>query len=107
MLLAQRANGQRIGPTTSHHSSELSRYRYDQLVNPYVHMNWPDLYLTRSSKNNVNALEQSFVNDYPVAVPSSHTYTYDSEGYPRELIRTYKSGFTGEYLYTTKTVFVY
>ncbi len=106
-MLYEDGNLREGNSTTSHHSSELSRYRYDQLVNPYVHMNWPDLYLSHSSKNNVIALEQSFVNDYPVAVPSSHTYTYDSEGYPKELIRTYKSGFTGEYLYTTKTVFVY
>lgn len=92
---------------TSHHTSELAKYQYDHQVNPYIHMNWPDLFLSHSSKNNVIAQQQSFSNGFPVAVPSGYSYTYDSEGYPKELIKTYKSGSTGQYLYTTKTEFVY
>jgi hypothetical protein len=93
--------------TTSHHSNETGRYEYDENINPYFHMNWPDLYLSHSSKNNVKRQSQSFYGSYPTAVPSGYTYSYDSDGYPKELIRTYKSGITNEYLYTTKTVFVY
>lgn len=100
-------NIQEGAATTSNHSSELSKYYYDMNINPYVHMNWPDLFLSHSSKNNVAASQQSFFAGYPVAVPRSYVYSYDNEGYPKELVREYKSPVTNQYLYTTKTVYYY
>ena len=92
---------------TSHHSSESIKYRYDMNINPFRHINWPDLYLSHQSKNNVVVSAHTSSNTNPGAVPSSYSYTYDSDGYPKELITTYKDGLYGNYLYTTKTVFTY
>jgi hypothetical protein len=106
MVLAD-GNMQEGTAATSNHSSELSKYYYDININPYAHMNWPDLFLSHSSKNNVAASQQSFFASYPVSVPRSYAYTYDNEGYPKELTREYKSPVTNQYLYTTKTVYYY
>jgi hypothetical protein len=106
MVLAD-GNIQEGATATSNHSSELSKYYYDMNINPYVHMNWPDLFLSHNSKNNVAASQQSFYGSYPVAVPRSYVYSYDNEGYPKELVREYKSPVTNQYLYTTKTVYYY
>ncbi len=93
--------------TTFNHSSELSQYSYDSNINPYAHMNYPDLFLSHNSKNNVAASQQSFMASYPVAVVRSYSYKYDNEGYPVELVREYKSPITNQYLYTTKTIYTY
>ena len=92
---------------TSHHSSELGRYQYDFQINPYVHMNWPDIFLSRSSKHNKLAQQKQYSNAYPTVEPFAFSYTYDNEGYPRELITSYRSYLTGQYLYKTKTIFNY
>lgn len=105
----QFANGnlQEGSAVTSHHTSEHIRYEYDMNINPYIHMHWPDIYLSHSSRNNAISQQHTFSNGFPAAVPSGTTYKYDTDGYPKEMIRTYKSGSTGQYLYTTKTDFIY
>lgn len=93
--------------STSNHGGEQGNYQYDLQINPYVHMNWPDFMLTHTSKNNIIASSQSYYGAYPVAVASGYNYTYDGDGYPKELVKTYKAYLTGQYLYSTKTVYVY
>jgi hypothetical protein len=92
---------------TSNHSSELGRYDYDSNINPYIHMNWPDLFLSNSSKNNLAFQYKEYANSFPLTEPYSLVYKYDAEGYPTEVIKNYRSGQTGNFLYSTKTVFIY
>ncbi len=92
---------------TSGDQSVLVNYRYDMNINPYLHLNWPDLWLSHQSKNNVVVSVTSSSNTNPGPVPSSYSYTYDNDGYPKEVVITYKHGLYGNYLYTTKTVFTY
>lgn len=94
----------------SRHSNdfyETGSYQHDNGINPYVHMNWPDLFLSNGSKNNLNWQARTYYGNYPQSVAYSFEYKYDSEGYPIELIRRYKSYITNEHLFTTKTIFTY
>jgi hypothetical protein len=92
---------------TSNGSTETGSYQHDNGIDPYVHMNWPDLFLSHSSKNNMNWQARTYYGSYPINVVYSFEYKYDSEGYPIELIRRYKSYITGQHLFTTKTTFSY
>lgn len=92
---------------TSNGNNETAEYRYDNNINPYAHMNRPDLFLSNTSKNNVVWQQRAYYGSYPTNVVYSFEYKYDSEGYPIELIRRYKSYITGQHLFTTKTIYNY
>lgn len=92
--------------STSANSGESGTYNYDLNINPYIHMNWPDLYLSNSSKNNLISQRKGYGGAYPVAEPSEFTYSYDDEGYPKDVVKTFKST-TGSFLFSRKTVFTY
>lgn len=102
-------NGNLVGDnsSTSNHSTENGDYEYDQQINPYVHMGWPNLFLSNSSRNNMVLSRKTYYGNYPLVVEYGHTYKYDGEGYPVELVKKFKSYLTGEYLYTTRTVYLY
>ena len=70
-------------------------------------MNWPDIFLSKSSKNNMISQQKGYAGGFPVAEPYKFEYTYDADGYPVELVKSYKSYTTGEHLYKTKTVYTY
>ena len=86
---------------------ESGTYRYDFNINPFAHMNMPDLFLANQSKNNLVASEKSYSGSIPSAEPYHYEYVYDAQGYPVQLIRKFKNYSTGQHLYTTKTVFTY
>lgn len=92
---------------TTNHSSESGLYSYDTNINPYVHMNWPNLFLSNTSKNNLTSQYKEYSNMFPLTEPYSMDYKYDADGYPTEVIKNFRSGQTGNYVYSTKTVFVY
>ena len=95
------------GVRSSRGDSEGGTYTYDTNINPYVHMAWPDLYLSHESKNNVVAQQKSYAGAYPSGDPYKMEYRYDSDGYPLEKVTTYKSVFTGADVYRIKTVYTY
>jgi hypothetical protein len=92
---------------TSNHNTELGRYDYDLNINPYVHMDWPNLFLSNDNKNNVTTQYKEYHGSYPTADPYSFNYTYDPDGYPTQVIKHFRSPITGNFLFSTKTVFVY
>lgn len=92
---------------SGNNNTETATYDYDQNINPYAHMNRPDLFLSYNSKNNITVQQRTYYGSYPASVIYSFGYKYDDEGYPVELIRRYKSYLTGEHLFTTKTVYTY
>jgi hypothetical protein len=92
---------------TSHNNSELSQYDYDNNINPYHQMNWPDIFLSRQSKNNVTYEQTSYHGAYPINVPYGFTYSYDSDGYPKEVVKQFRTYLTGQHAYTAKTVYTY
>lgn len=91
----------------SNSSFEQGRYSYDTNINPYHHMNWPTLFMEHSSKNNVTSQQKQFNGSYPTVTPYSFMYKYDADGYPVEVIKNYMSYPSGNFAFSTKTVFVY
>jgi hypothetical protein len=92
---------------SSNDNTATGQYEYDTEINPYAHMGWPDLFFSRFSRNNLKAQQKTYYGAYPAEEPYSFKYTYDNDGYPKELVRDYKHYFSTERLYTTKTVYTY
>jgi hypothetical protein len=86
---------------------ESGTYVYDFNINPYAHIGLPNIYLSNLSKNNLTSQQKVFSGNIPTGVPSTFEYKYDQEGYPVELIRTFKSYTSGANLHTIKTIFTY
>ncbi len=92
---------------TINNSNESGTYQYDFNINPYIHMNWSDFYLSNQSRNNLKSQQRQFTQPVYDAIPYGFNYTYDADGYPKELVKTFFSYYGGTYMYTTKTVFNY
>lgn len=83
-------------------------YQYNFNINPYVHLNWPDLYFSHSSKHGLGAQQNGYDGNYAKAeYPAGSEYVYDADGYPKEAIIHYLNPFLGTHLYKTKTVYNY
>jgi hypothetical protein len=92
---------------TSNNNAESGRYDYDFNINPYIHMDLPDLFLSNNNKNNVTTRWKEYHGSYPTNDPYSFQYTYDGDGYPTQVIKNFRSPVNGNYLFSTKTVFIY
>ncbi|MCU0381969.1 MAG: hypothetical protein MUE58_12345 [Chitinophagaceae bacterium] len=86
---------------------ENGKYKYDFNINPYAHMNMPNLYLSHLSRNNMIEQKKGYAGAIPSADLYKIEYVYDTEGYPTEAVKFYRNYQTGEFMYKTKTVFTY
>ncbi|MCG7856490.1 hypothetical protein MD537_05910 [Flavihumibacter sediminis] len=93
--------------TTSNHSSEVGSYQYDFNINPFIHISLPDLLQPARSRHNATVEVKSYHGSYPEFVAYDFQYKYDADGYPIELIKSYKSYLTGIFAFKTKTVYSY
>jgi hypothetical protein len=92
---------------SSRGGGESGRYKYDFNINPYAHMNMPNIFLSNLSRNNLTDQVKSYSGSYPVSEPGSFQYTYDDDGYPVQLIKSYRGYQSQDLLYKTKTVYTY
>lgn len=99
-LMSDRAISSRGG-------GESGTYQYDHNINPYEQMNYPDIYLSRSSKNNRIGEQKNYAGGFPTVLPYKWEYLYDEDGYPRELWTSYRGYTSGQHLYRIKKVFKY
>lgn len=88
-------------------AAEGGTYTYDHNINPYHQMNWPDMYFRNHSKNNRTVQNKGYGGNIPSSVPYKTVYTYDADGYPSQVVKSYKSYATGEHLYDEKTEYIY
>ena len=86
---------------------ESGTYRYDFNINPYAHINLPNVYLSNLSKNNLVDQNKTYSGSIPSVEPYKFEYTYNEEGYPTELLKSFKNYSTGEHLFKIKTVYTY
>lgn len=86
---------------------EGGTYRYDFNINPYAHINLPNVYLSNLSKNNLVDQNKTYSGSIPSVEPYKFEYTYNEEGYPIELLKSFKNYSTGEHLFKIKTVYTY
>lgn len=87
--------------------SETSLYEFDGQINPYIHLNWPDLTLSKMTKNNLVKQSNYYYRYMPQTEPYDYTYTYDGEGYPKEVVKKWRLLPSRQYTKTTRTVFEY
>ena len=92
---------------TSLNGGESGTYQYDFNINPYAHMNIPNIYLSNLSKNNLVAQEKSYSGAIPSSEPYKFEYQYSEDGYPTELVKNFKNYLTGEHLFKIKTIYTY
>jgi len=87
--------------------SEGGTYKYDYNINPFTHMNMPNIFLSNLSKNNVVEEHKNYVGSFPSVIVDKIEYSYDAEGYPTEVIKYYKGYTSGNHLFKIKTVYAY
>ncbi|HZF64117.1 MAG TPA: hypothetical protein VEZ55_06530, partial [Chitinophagaceae bacterium] len=92
---------------SSNGAIEEGQLQYDFNINPYIHLDLPDIYFVNPSKHNLIGQQKTYQVLFPASEPYSFSYTYDNEGYPTELITKYKSYFTQEHTSTVKTIYRY
>lgn len=92
---------------TSTGGTEGGRYSYDHFINPFAHLGIPDLYFSYASQNNLTGQQKGYGGNIPSAVPYKYDYRYDADGYPVELVKSYRNFISGEHLYKIKTVYTY
>lgn len=93
--------------TTSAGKSEGGGFTYDHYINPYAHMGMLNIYLSNLSKNNLVGQQKGYSGSIPSAVPYKYEYKYDADGYPVELLKSFRSYLDGKHLYQIKTVYTY
>ncbi len=86
---------------------ESGLYQYDFNINPLAHMNIPNIFLSNLTKNNLVNQKKTYSGSIPSAEPYKFEYSYDDEGYPKELIKSFKNYLNGEHLFKIKTVYTY
>ena len=76
-------------------------------MNPYVHLKVPDLLFTQYTKHNLVFSRKFWKGNRPQYEPYDFKYTYDADGYPKELLTKYRSVESKADAYVLRTVFVY
>jgi hypothetical protein len=82
-------------------------YEYDFCINPYVHLEIPDRQFLLYEKHNLKFQWKTWQRGYPENEPYRFSYTYDSGGYPTELLTQYRSYQTKKDVYTLRTTYTY
>jgi len=106
-ILSIKGNQIRRSSVASNNINEWSDYGFDNSINPYIHMNWPDMQMLRNSKNNVSWTGKQYYEGNLTLDPVKYNYTYDGDGYPVSLVKEFRSAQTGSILNTTKTTYHY
>lgn len=106
-ILSDKGNQTKRSFVSANGISEWSDYGYDTNINPYIHLNRPDMQLLHNSKNNVSWTGKEYYSGNLTLDPVNYNYTYDSEGYPISLVKEFRSAQTGSILNITKTTYHY
>lgn len=92
---------------TGHGNREEGMYEYDACINPYVHLQIPDRQFRLYEKHNLSYQWKTWYGAYPEDEAYAFSYTYDADGYPKELITKYRSYKTKKETYSVKTIYSY
>ncbi|SDG90323.1 hypothetical protein SAMN04487996_12527 [Dyadobacter soli] len=88
-------------------SREEGTYNYDSCINPYVHLKIPEAHFNQYVKHNMVIQRKIRSGARPQHEPYDFKYTYDADGYPKELMTKYRSVETRADTYMMRTVFTY
>lgn len=82
-------------------------YEYDFGINPYVHLAIPDRQFILYEKHNLKFQWKTWIRGYPENEPYTFNYTYNGDGYPKELLNQYRNFQTKKDTYAIRTMYVY
>lgn len=91
----------------TNNNSSYGIYEYDDYINPYYLWGITDEYLRYASRNNETKVQYTFNGGFPVYIPDTYSYLYDGEGYPVQLIKTWKVYQTQQFGYREKIIYHY
>jgi hypothetical protein len=106
-LLVKGGNVIQSTRSTTHGNSDEGLYNYDFNINPFIHLQIPNMDFTSYSKNNMISRVNTYENAFPLTEPYEFNYDYDADGYPVELVTKFKTYLTGQHAFTIKTVYKY
>src|SRR5690606_19621674 len=70
---------------------EEGYYDFDFGINPYVHLKIPDLFFSQYTRHNMVFPRKHYNGGRPLYEAYDFKYTYDGEGYPKEILTKYRS----------------
>jgi hypothetical protein len=86
---------------------EEGSYDYDFSINPYVHLRIPDQLFSQYIKHNITFSRKIYTGGRPLIEPYDYKYTFDSDGYPSQLLTKYRNTATKADYYAIRKVFTY
>ncbi|WP_353548836.1 hypothetical protein [Sediminibacterium sp. KACHI17] len=93
--------------TSSTGSIESGNYLYDTNINPFYQLDFDDLFLSGHSKNNVISSSKLYFGSFPAVVPYHVKYSYTEDGYPSEVIISYKGYTSQKHSFRMKKIYQY
>jgi YD repeat-containing protein len=93
--------------TTQNAGGEEGSYDYDFNINPYVHLRIPDQHFSQYIKHNITFSRKIYRGGRPQIEPYDYKYTYDTDGYPSQLLTKYRNTETKADYYAIRKVFTY
>jgi hypothetical protein len=82
-------------------------FEYDDFINPYYLWGITDEFMRYSSRNNEIRAEYNYSGGFPSFIPENYNYSYDADGYPDQLVRTFITYQTKEFGYREKIQYHY
>lgn len=82
-------------------------YDFDSSINPYAHLKIPDLLFNQYVRHNMVFPRKQYSGGRPLVEAYDFKYTYDADGYPKELLTKYRSTQTKVDTHVIRTVFTY
>jgi hypothetical protein len=93
--------------TTGNAGGEEGSYDHDFSINPYVHLRIPDLLFSQYTKHNITFSRKIYRGGRPQIEPYDYKYTFDTDGYPSQLLTKYRNTETKADYYSIRKVFTY
>ncbi|KAA0992080.1 hypothetical protein [Dyadobacter aurulentus] len=87
--------------------NEEGYYDYDNSLNPYAHLRLPELNFSQHDMHNRTFPRKHYGHGRPEYEPYDYKYTYNPDGYPKELLTKYRHTGSKMDAYTMRTVFTY
>ena len=106
-LLVKGGNVIKAVRSTTHGDAEEGLFNHDFNINPFIHLQIPDMNFVSYSKHNMISQVKTYENAFPITEPYEFDYDYDADGYPLEVITKYRTYLTGQHAHTIKTVYRY
>lgn len=74
--------------THSNGAKEDGQLQFDYYINPFMHLNLPDVYFVNPSRHNVIGQQKTYAELFPSSEPYQFNYVYDNDGFPTERLRS-------------------